>query len=327
MWLIQRLSPRVLILIGGTCAAGGLLLIGLAGSGYVLAVAVFLASMSAGWIWTATPAAVRQLQPEDQQDRVLSWSNSGTGLGVLIAAPVLLLLAAWRDAYVAYALLALIVTGWAWVALPALSGASASYRIELDWRGFICMQSLPLLLMAIATGIVAAIYWTFAVDLIVASGLTAPWIRQAFWFVSGGAGIFGLIVSGAIQRYGIRRVLPVNMIVLALGLGLPAIAPSHIVPVMISAVFFGVGFIMITGLLAIWSVHIFAEKPSAGLGAVLILVAVGQVIGPAIAGLIAESVGLIPVFVGGVIIALVSMVLRPRPSDDVESDRDAQPIS
>ena len=140
----------------------------------------------------------------------------------------------------------------------------------------------------IAMGVVVAIYWTFAVDLIVAVGLDAAWIKQAFWFASGAAGVFDLVVSATIRRYGIRRVIPVNMLVLALALGIPAIVPSQLFAVMISAIYFGVGFITMTGLLAIWRVEIFEEKPSAGLGFVLILVAVGQVISPIIAGITAK---------------------------------------
>jgi MFS family permease len=111
------------------------------------------------------------------------------------------------------------------------------------------------------------------------------------------------------------------MIVLALALGLPALAPTHLIAVMLSAACFGLGFITITGLLASWSVRVFAEQPSAGLGAVLILIAVGQVVGPVIAGVIAEGIGLIPIFAAGVIIALVSMALRPRPTDDEPANR------
>lgn len=116
----------------------------------------------------------------------------------------------------------------------------------------------------------------------------------------------------------IRRVIPVNALVLALALSLLAAAPTHLLPVLLSAVCFGVGFITITGLLTIWSVKVFEERPSAGLGSVLILIALGQVIGPVIAGLIAEHVGLMPVFYGGSVLALSSVVLRPRPNEDMQ---------
>jgi len=204
--------------------------------------------------------------------------------------------------------------------MPSLDSETGNRGIQLDWEWFVCPRSSRLLLMAAAVGLIGAIYWTFAVDLIVAAGLSADWVKVAFWFVSGAAGILGMIVGGAIRRYGLRIVIPVNMVVLALALGLPALIPTSLVIVMFSAACFGAGFVAATGMLSIWSVQVFSERPAAGLGAVLILMAVGQVVGPAIAGVIAEQVGLVPIFMAGVVIALLGIAMRPRPVNDLNTN-------
>jgi len=315
MQLIRFLSPRMLMMLGALSGAAGLLLIPFADSALVLALGLFTASMSAGWIWTATPDAVRQLLPENEHNHVLSWTNSGTGVGVLIAAPIAFLLPDWRVSYVAYGVFAIMLIVWAWRALPPMSADGTARSIPLRWGWFVCPRSAPLLGMAMVMGLVAAIYWTFAVDLIVVSGMDASWIGQFFWFVSGVAGVLGIAVAMLIRRYGIRHVIPLNAIVLAAALGLLAVAPTSLFAIVLSAIFFGAGFISITGLLTIWSIRIYARRPSAGLGAVLILIAAGQVIGPVIAGFLAEQSGLIPVFFGGALLALASMVLRPQPND------------
>lgn len=319
MRLIALVSPRVLMLLGAVSATAGLFVVTVAGSAWMLALGTFLASMSAGWIWTATPDALRQLQPPETHARVISWANAGTGLGVLVAAPLALLVAGWRGAFVAYGLVAVAVTLWGWVSLPRMHPDTQARRIPVRWHWLVCPRSGPLLGMSLAMGLVAALYWTFAVDLIAASGNGAPWIGRLFWFVSGAAGILGVGLAGIIRRYGIRRVIPVNVVGLALALVVLALFPSNLVAVLLSAVSFGLGFITITGLLAIWSVRVFEERPSAGLGAVLILVAAGQVIGPVVAGTLAEQVGLVPVFLGGAVLALGSMVLRPPVHDDLRA--------
>jgi predicted MFS family arabinose efflux permease len=320
MRLIRAYSPRGLMLLGGGCAAGGLGLVGLAGSPFVLALGLFLASMSAGWIWTATPDAVRQLLPPEEEAGVLAWANAGTGVGVLLAAPIALLLLSWREAYLAYTGLSLAVTLWAGLVLPHLKPDADAPVIQLRLKWFVGPRSGPLLGNALLAGVVAAIYWTFAVDLIVVAGRDAPWVGRLVWFASGAAGVLGIPVAALIRRYGVRRVVPANAVLMALAMGLLAAFPTYLAAILLSAVLFGAGFIVITGLLAIWSVDVFEDRPSAGIGAALVLIAVGQVIGPVIAGLIAEVTGLIPVFYGAALVSLASMGFRPHRDEDLQVD-------
>jgi predicted MFS family arabinose efflux permease len=318
MRLIKGQSPRRLILFGGLCAASGLLMLALAANVWGLAVGVFVASMSAGLIWTAMPDAVRQLQPDDRHATVLAWTNAGTGFGVLLAAPIALLIVDWRIAYGVYVLLALFATLWCVLTMPHLRPDSDTHveRLRLTW--FIGPRSRPLLGIALAVGLIGGVYWTFAVDLINTAGITQPWVGRMVWFASGAAGVPALFVSRAIHSVGLRRVIPVIVGVLGLAMGLLALFPTQVGFILLSAACFGLSFVSMAGLLSIWSVRVFSERPSAGLGAALILIAVGQVIGPVLAGSLAEFIGLVPIFFGGMLLAFASNVFRPPPHEDIE---------
>jgi hypothetical protein len=73
------------------------------------------------------------------------------------------------------------------------------------------------------------------------------------------------------------------------------LAAAHGVPLWAypSAALFGSTYIMLTGIILVWSVSVFQERPSAGLGAAFLLIAVGQVFGALAAGAVAEAAGLV----------------------------------
>jgi hypothetical protein len=69
---------------------------------------------------------------------------------------------------------------------------------------------------------------------------------------------------------------------------------------------------MLTGIVLVWSVFVFHERPSAGLGAAFLLIAVGQVFGAPLAGAVAGLAGLgftFWVFAG---IAVLTALIGPR---------------
>jgi hypothetical protein len=69
---------------------------------------------------------------------------------------------------------------------------------------------------------------------------------------------------------------------------------------------------MLTGIILVWSVTVFHERPSAGLGAAFLLLAVGQIMGALIAGVVAGVVGLPPTFWAFAGVAVLTALIRPR---------------
>ena len=69
---------------------------------------------------------------------------------------------------------------------------------------------------------------------------------------------------------------------------------------------------MLTGLILVWSVSVFRERPSAGLGAAFLLIAVGQVFGTLAAGALAGVAGLAVTFWASAGVAVAASLLGPR---------------
>jgi hypothetical protein len=80
----------------------------------------------------------------------------------------------------------------------------------------------------------------------------------------------------------------------------------------LSATLFGSTYIMLTGIILVWSVSVFHERPSAGLGAAFLLLAVGQILGSLIAGVVAGAAGLALTFWAFAGVAVLSALIRPR---------------
>jgi hypothetical protein len=99
---------------------------------------------------------------------------------------------------------------------------------------------------------------------------------------------------------------------MAAAIGLLAAAPGSLLWAYLSAALFGSTYIMLTGIILVWSVAVFQEWPSAGLGAAFLLIAVGQVFGTPVAGAVAGSAGLAVAFWTFAGIAVLTAVMGAR---------------
>jgi predicted MFS family arabinose efflux permease len=69
---------------------------------------------------------------------------------------------------------------------------------------------------------------------------------------------------------------------------------------------------MVTGIVLVWSVSVFDERPSAGLGVAFLLIALGQVFGSPVAGMLAGAVGLQLTFWVFAGMAVLTTLVGPR---------------
>lgn len=110
---------------------------------------------------------------------------------------------------------------------------------------------------------------------------------------------------------GARRVLVCVSSAFAASLWLLVLSPAPLVATMISAVLFGAAYNFIVAIQGIWSGQVFAQRPSGGLGAVMFMMGFGLLLGPALAGLLANEIGLENVFLlGGAVIAALALFAR-----------------
>ncbi|HVI18462.1 MAG TPA: MFS transporter, partial [Gaiellales bacterium] len=218
----------------------------------------------------------------------------------------------WHLAWAVFAGLAVLATAFAAFAL----GGGRRHRSErravpaLSWSWFVCPRSGPLLMGALLVGVGSSVYWTFGADFVSGGPLHGS-AGPVLLAVVGLASILGSFGGDFLQRVGGRRALQLSAVGLALSLGSLAVLHDSWW-VVLSAAAFGTAYNLILAVQAIWSTQVFASRPSTGLAAVLFMLGVGQLVGPPLAGLLADGVGLQAAFWGGgVLIALVS-VLSPR---------------
>jgi predicted MFS family arabinose efflux permease len=308
-----RTGPRLPVVIGGMSATAGMLMVGVAGSPFVLAAGVILAGSGSGWAYPPMPDAVARLISEESRGRTLGAINSGTSYGVMVAGPVALLAgSAWRGAWLAFAALALIAAIWNAALLPGKGGGETASLPRLRWSWFVCPRSGPLLVSAFVTGLTSTVYWTYAVDLVSGSEALPGGFGEVFFVIIGAAGVLGAFSGGLADRVGLRRVLRLAVLTLAASLCALPLTLGSPVAVAGSGLLFGAAFITMTGASAVWVMEVFGDRPSAGLGAYLLVFSFGQLLGPLVVGLVADPFGLSTAFLAAAAITAAVAPVGPR---------------
>jgi predicted MFS family arabinose efflux permease len=126
------------------------------------------------------------------------------------------------------------------------------------------------------------------------------------------SGVAGSFAGDMLERLGGRAALRVSASALGGSLFLLAAAPSAWWSVIVSACLFGSTYNLLLAVQAIWSARVFSSRPSTGLAAMLFMVGIGQLAGPALAGVLADGAGLAAAFVIGGATISASALLAPR---------------
>lgn len=311
--LTARFGPRLVVVAGGALAATGMIVIALAPSGSVLALGVFVAGASGGLVFPPFADVVVDLLPLRSQSRALATISSGTGWGVLVAAPLALLAGdAWRAAWLAFTLVAVLVTLWAARYVPRrIEGRTSPGTEKLQVSWFLCPRSGPLLAGALLVGLAASVYWTFAVDLADQAGLGRDGARLLLGVV-GAASIAGSLGGDLLERLGGRSVLALGAAGMAAALALLATSQAGSLGALASAAAFGAAYNLVVALQTIWSARVFADRPAIGLGAVMFVLSVGLLAGPPLAGAIADAASLSVAFYVAAGLCAATIFFMPR---------------
>jgi predicted MFS family arabinose efflux permease len=316
----SRAGPRFMVVFAGAVAVVGMAAIAGAPTTWVLALGVLAAGSSSGLASPPMGEAVVRSIHREFQDRANTLINSGTSLGVALSGPAALLLAEqWRLAWAAFASIGLLVLVWNARVMPPkpLSGGpldktEAGDVPRLTVRYLMGAKSMLLYAAATGVGVASAAYWTFSRDLVVQTGDLSVAGSTLFWTVIGVSGIAGGLAGDLVRRLGLTRAFRASLLCMAAAVGLLAATPDVLLLAYLSATLFGSTYIMLTGIILVWSVSVFHERPSAGLGAAFLLLAVGQILGSLIAGVVAGAAGLAPTFWAFAGVAVLSALIRPR---------------
>ncbi|KUH73665.1 arabinose ABC transporter permease [Mycolicibacterium novocastrense] len=305
--LTDRIGPRRVAVTAGVVATLGISLIALAPSAWVLAVGVLVAGCSTGIVSPPLAAAVAQHVPPKGADRAQTVVNGGTGIGVLLSAPIaLLLLSHWRAAWVVYALVSAAVTLWVFHAVPA-STRRAAKRVDRLWRP----GTFGLLLASLLTGVGSVAVWTFGRDLITTVGGAGATRSLSLWLVIGAAGIAGALAGDAVQRIGLQWAWVAATVTMASATALLAVAPSSLVVMIVAATLFGGSYIALTGLALLWGARLYPDSTSTGVGLSFFTLAAGQALGAPAAGALIDLAGGRTAFGAIAAVGLCALAVRP----------------
>ncbi|HVF00679.1 MAG TPA: MFS transporter [Rubrobacteraceae bacterium] len=316
----SRVGPRFMVVVAGVVAVVGMAAVAGAPTTWVLALGVLAAGSSSGLASPPMGEAVVRSIHQEFQDRANALINSGTSIGVALSGPAALLLAEqWRLAWAAFASIGLFVLVWNARVMPPkpLSGGpldetEAGDVPRLSVRYLTGAKSMLLYAAATGVGFASAAYWTFSRDFVVQTGDLSVAGSTLFWTVIGVSGIAGGLAGDLIRRLGLTRAFRASLLCMAAAVGLLAATPDVLLLAYLSATLFGSTYIMLTGIILVWSVSVFHERPSAGLGAAFLLLAVGQILGSLIAGVVAGAAGLALTFWAFAGVAVLSALIRPR---------------
>ncbi|MGF1470787.1 MAG: MFS transporter [Rubrobacteraceae bacterium] len=331
---VARLGPRPLVVLGGLAGALGMALVSFAGGILALASGVILAGTSAGWSWAPYNDAADRMVPPRLQGRVLSVVSTGTTFGILAAGVVALAAgSSWRAGWILFAAAAVVGVVLNVFVLPPgrhgsydeTSGNAPGRSSRVGW--FARPESYALFTVAFSFGIFSAFYYAFAVDYVSRSGGLPGTAGPLFFIALGIAGFVGLFTGEAVSRFGLRRVLLAILVSQGISALLLGAAPAWWPGVAISAALFGADVMLMSALLAMWSSWVFAEQPSTGFSATLILLGSGSVVGPAALGAFAGNFGLGAAFlVAGAISLLTILIYAARNASPIPAklyaDRD-----
>jgi predicted MFS family arabinose efflux permease len=318
--LAIRLGPRPLVVTGGLAAASGMALVAGSSGMPMLAVGVALAASSAGFCWVPYNTAANRAVSDHLSGRVLSIVSTGTTFGIAAAAIFAVIVGKtdfdWRVTWAVFAIAGLAAAVVNWVALRDIRGAEVSGGDDTEgFRSLMSAKAAPLYGVAFSFGVTSSVFLSFAVDHVtdvgVLGGPGASGFGPIMFLSLGAAGALGLFTGEFEHRFGLRRLLMCIFISSFASLTLLGLAPGSWGAVLASAALQGAFIMSISAVLAFWSFRVFPFIPAVSFTAVLLIVATGNVAGPALAGLAAVHIGMGPTFLATGGLSLLTVLAMP----------------
>lgn len=329
-----RWGARSVAVTAGLLATAGTIIVGLSADAVTLGLGAAIGGASTGVASPALADAVAKGVTPARRDRVQSVINAGTGLGVLVAGPIaLLLLDQWRTAWFVFAGLAAGTTLWVAVAVPSAPAApprtpavpTAARTVPATTHGVSTemrtgsgasgssrgarSNALRLPLAALLLGAGSGAVWTFGQDALAAS-LGRPLATTA-WIALGACGLLGAASGDVIRRLGVNTAWRVFLALMAIGTAAIAVLPHLAVPAVAAAGVFGAVYIAATGVLLIAGTRVHPDDPARGVGSAFLLLAVGQAASSPAWGALGDVAGLPVALLGATAATIVALVTAP----------------
>jgi predicted MFS family arabinose efflux permease len=138
-------------------------------------------------------------------------------------------------------------------------------------------------------------------------------MARILFVVVGISSIGGAFANQVLRRLGTAGGFRLCGALLSCSLALVVGGASRAPLALASGLAFGVTYNLVVAVQVIWSDEVFASRPSAGLAATLLMFAVGQILGPTLAGLVVDATGIGTAFgLAAGVMALTLLMAPPR---------------
>lgn len=286
---IKKAGYLRVVQAAGLCAVIGLIGISLSFNLPFLGLSTLLAGLGSGWSSAAYSEIVKSHVIKGKRDQANSLINTGTSFGVIVSGPIALLFSGyWRNAFLFFALLALLTLIWTSLTVPKSAFINKSESFSLLSFSATVKKAQHLLSASLLIGLSSAIFWTFSRSYLTVVYNWDNFNSVIFWIIMGAAGIGGSVAGTLIKAKGLNFTYRFFVFMLIFSISLIVI-PYHYT-IYLSAILFGITYIAMTGTLLIWGTRCFPDTPNLGVSLGYLGLGFGQTIGSTLAGITIESV-------------------------------------
>lgn len=283
----------------------------------VFAVIRFLAGVASAFTLVFTSAIVLSHGAVAGNDHVQAAHFGGPGAGIAISSVMVLALGyvfddaadGWRADWIGGALFCLVSLGVAWALLPkAPVHTGQAKEPALVWNR-------PMVLLTLSYGSFGFGYVITATFLVAIARMSAsgPIVEFLCWFIAGVTATIALFIwKPFVRLLGLGGVYVAALIIEAIGV-LATVALPHSVAPLIGGALFGATFLAITAYGLQIGRRLSPDSPRRILALMTASFGVGQIIGPVVAGWIAQVTGnfVLPTIIAAVVLVFCAALVMP----------------
>ena len=300
--------PRLMTLLAGTTAALGSAGIAAAQSTLLFSGVVLVAGVGAGFASPALVELVQRNTADEDQKKLQSVVNSGTGFGV-VAAGILALGfgTSWRLAWVLIAVITL-------AAMIGVLRADTSKDLSVSGRSSNDAGQPPRALTArtlrrpvtaaFIFGTGSAAVWVHGRTLLENQGGLPSAVTASAWIALGLGGAAAVLAAPWLARHRTRTTWRVTVLAVAAATGAFAAAPHLAALSFTASALFGLAYTSATSVLIIWAGRV-STSSAAGTSVLFTSLVLGQSAGSALTGALIDAGGFGPAFLSAAVVCAV----------------------
>jgi predicted MFS family arabinose efflux permease len=311
MLLLARWRPATLFIAGLAMTVVTLILCGLTRDIAWLLIWRLLAGVGSAWVFACGGALIASAYSNEPSKAAngIAIYYAGGGLGIamsgLLLAPVLDGQWSWSVGWLILGLMGFALALWPAKLAARIGGATSGVSTQpMPWRPY-----LPMMIAYFLFGVGYIVYLTFVM----------AWLREMQLGVAASVGVWiwlgmavmasGWIWRGVMARWWPARTFAAATLVTGIGAALPLLS-EHLAMLLVSAMLVGGSFFMAPGAIMALTRQTLAPAHWAKMMSLMTLIfAVGQGIGPVLAGALADATSLNTAMGASVVVLVISAAL------------------